>query len=107
MSVNSQFSKYKAKREYNNIMLIIHCEHNTIGTTFSEDTDKWNIRDMVAECDYILSCYKEDGHIGNDNGFMAGVETSKIAEMMELFITHYKPFINNVKCFCGHCSQYD
>ena len=40
----------KATQRYNNIMERLGYEHNTIGTRFSEDTENWNIRDMVAQC---------------------------------------------------------
>lgn len=31
-----------AIKKYNSIMVNIGYEHNTIGTKFSEDTEKWN-----------------------------------------------------------------
>lgn len=49
----------KVIQRYNNIMCSIGYEHCTIGTDFSESTEGWNLRDMVAECDYTLSTYFE------------------------------------------------
>lgn len=36
------------------IMFAIGYEHNTINTHYSEDTNAWNLRDMVAEVAYVL-----------------------------------------------------
>ena len=100
-----------AIKRYNGIMGVIGYEHNTINTEFSENTEGWNIRDMVAECDYVLSCYYEDGHC---NAALRYSEYEKDRKMwksetgkLKRFIESYKPFINDVKCVSGHCSQYD
>lgn len=55
----------KCKYRYNNIMLDLCYEHLTIGTSLTEEPEKknkWNIRDMVAEAYYLLTCYTEPGH---------------------------------------------
>ena len=55
--------KFKnAIKSYNDLMYKLGCEHNTIGTHDSEETEKWNLADMVQEAEYILSCYYEEGH---------------------------------------------
>ena len=99
-----------AVKRYNGIMEAIGYEHNTIGTIFSEDTEKWNLRDMVAEADYTLSTYYEEGHCNCDmrNGDederkMWRSETGKLAR----FIKAYEPYIKEMKCSQGHCSRYD
>lgn len=100
-----------AIKKYNSIMESIGYEHLTIGTIFSENTEKWNLRDMVAECDYVLSCYYEEGHC---NAEMKNSEDERERKMwksetgkLKRFIERYKPFINDLKCVSGHCSQYD
>lgn len=100
-----------AINRYNDIMETIGHEHNTIGTKFSEGTDNWNLRDMVAECDYTLSTYYEDGHC---NGDMRYSEDEKERKMwrsetgrLKRFINAYKPFMWGMKTTQGHCSQYD
>lgn len=101
------FDFKKAKKRYNDLMFELCYEHNTIGTSYSEDTDQWNIRDMVAEVDYILSTYYEWGHVNEElkeeNPKLWHSETGKLKR----FIDAYKPFIANVVCFEGHCSRYD
>ena len=55
-----KFDFEKAKARYNNIMEDIACEHLTLDTPFScKETIGWNIRDMVSEAAYQLSCYYE------------------------------------------------
>lgn len=99
-----------AVKRYNRIMDSIGCEHLTIGTELSEGTDNWNIRDMVAEADYLLSCYYENGNVRHDDR-LDSEEAYKewISETGKLkrFIKAYEPLINNIKCTENHCSKYD
>ncbi len=100
----------KAVKHYNSIMMGACCEHVTIGTDYSENTDGWNIRDMVAECDYWLSCYYEGGNAreemrrGDEDDRKAWrSDTGKLSR----FIEAYKPFIEDYECTKGHCSKFD
>lgn len=104
------FDFEKAVKRYNGIMMDICVEHVTIGTDFSENTEGWNIRDMVAECAYWLSCYYEGGHsraemrYGDEDERKAWrSDTGKLSR----FVEAYKPFIEELECTAGHCSQYD
>lgn len=100
-----------AIKRYNNIMSTIGYEHNTIGTNLSEDTEKWNLRDMVAECDYTLSCYYENGHCNGDMRYSDDPEERKMwyreVGYLKRFINTYSKFIKDLVCAAGHCSQYD
>lgn len=100
-----------AIKRYNNIMKKIGYEQNTINTRFSESTDGWNIRDMVAECDYKLSCYYEIGHANNDMRYSNDLEERKMwrsdTGRLKRFIKTYEPFIKGIKCVSKHCSIYD
>ena len=100
-----------ATKRYNDIMERIGYEHNTINTHFSENTDGWNLRDMVAECDYVLSCYYEDGHCNEEMRYSSDPEERKMWKSetgrLKRFIEAYKPFIDDLKCVSSHCSQYD
>ena len=103
----------KAVARYNKIMFSMALEHLTIGTNLTEEPEKkaqWNIRDLVAECDYQLSTYYEYGHNnfelrneGEDGRRAWRNETA----MYRRFIVAYLPFINGVQCFGHHCSKYD
>lgn len=99
-----------AIKRYNDIMEHCGYEHVTIGTQYSEDTEDWNIRDMVAECDYLYSTYFEDGHsneelrhLGKEDYALWKSETGRLKR----FIEAYEPFIEDVVCADGHCSDYD
>lgn len=97
----------KATERYNDIMMNICREHLTIETDFSENTDGWNIRDMVAECDYQLSTYYEVGHVNEDLRREDRKMWLSETGYLKRFIEAYKPFIDGVKCVSGHCSKYD
>lgn len=99
-----------AIKRYNNIVCGLGYEHSSIGTRFSEDTEGWNLKDMVAECDYFLSCYYEDGHANGDMRYgdaeerkMWRSETAKLKR----FIDTYEPFVKDMKVTQGHCSRFD
>ena len=100
-----------AIKRYNNLMSSMAREYLTIGTNLSEGTEKWNLRDMVAECDYQLSTYYEYGHLNEELRHSDNKEERKmwISETGKLkrFIKTYEPFIENMNCFEGHCSKYD
>ena len=103
----SKFDFEKAVERYNGIMMDICVEHSTIGTVYSEGTEGWNIRDMVAECEYWLSTYYESGHSREDlrreDYPVWRSETGKLKR----FIKAYEKYIDEVACSSGHCSKYD
>lgn len=104
------FNLEKATKRYNNIMGSICREYLTIGTQFSENTDNWTIRDMVAECDYQLSCYYEGGNSNADLRYGDAEERkawrSETGKLIR-FINAYAPFIKGVPEITRHNSQYD
>lgn len=98
-------------KRYNDIMYSLCYEHNTIGEPLSENTSEWNLRDMVAECDYVLSTYYESGHCNEEmrhSYYEEGRKTwrSDIGKLTR-FIKAYEPFIDGMICAEGHCSKYD
>ena len=97
----------RAIERYNDIMEYICCEHCQIGTSFSESTENWNLRDMVAEADYWLGCYYEGGHARCDMKYDDYSLWVSEKGKLERFIKAYEPFIDNMICTCGHCSKYD
>lgn len=100
-----------AIKRYNDIMYCIGYEHNAIGTVLSENTENWNLRDMVVECDYTLSTYYESGHCNEELRHSEEAEERKMWKSdvgrLERFIKAYEPFIKDMECFSGHCSKYD
>lgn len=116
-----QFNFEKAKKTYNDIMYDCGLDYLTIGTNSTEDKEnqnKWNIRDLVAECDYQLSMFYEDGTLQNadlydeTNGGAnnphspQGTARYCIARLRG-FITYYKNYINGVCAHEAHSSNYD
>lgn len=101
----------RAIKWYNDIMEQIGYDHVTIGKTLSEGTENWNIRDMVAECDYWLSTYYEGCHCNNDMRYSDEEDERKMwrneTARLKNFIKAYKPFIEDIECSEGHCSKYD
>lgn len=100
-----------AIKRYNSIMDDLCYEHNTIGTSLSENTEKWNLRDMIAECDYTLSTYYESGHINGDMRYSDDEYERKLwrsqTGRLRRFIEKYEPFTKDMKCSEGHCSRFD
>ena len=100
-----------AIKRYNGIMQCIGYEYLTIGTNLSEGTANWNIRDMVAECSYLLSTYYDDCHANGELRYSDDESDRKAwaseTGKLKRFIAAYVPFIENVKCTDGHGSKYD
>ena len=97
----------RAIERYNDIMEYIGCEFNQVGTNFSESTVDWNLRDMVAEADYYLGLYYEEGNVRNETKeYDYSLWVSEKGKL-ERFIKAYEPFIDDMICTCGHCSKYD
>lgn len=97
----------KAVKKYNEIMEILCLEHNTIGDVLSEGTENWNLRDMVAECDYTLSTYYEAGHVNYDMKREDRKTWVSETGRLKRFIAHWEPYIKDIKCAERHCSKYD
>ena len=100
----------KATERYNKLMNSLALEHLTIGEYLSEDTEGWTVRDMVAECDYQLSTYYEEGHLNcelKEDGEYGRRQWYSEVGRLTRFIKAYEPFIDNFGCVSGHCSKYD
>ena len=106
-----KFNEQAAIRWYNEIMNAVGYEHRTIGEPLSEDTEGWNIRDMVAEMDYVLGCYYEDGHCMGEMRYSEDPDERRTwrneTARMKRFLKRNRPFIEGVVCVAGHCSKYD
>lgn len=101
----------QALKKYNEIMNDLGYEHNMIGDVLSEGTANWNLRDMVAECDYTLSTYYEYGHYNGEMRFSDDADERRLwasqVGKLKRFIAHWSPYIEDMVCAEGHCSQYD
>lgn len=99
-----------ATKRYNNLMDELCREFVTVGTPYAEGTEGWTVRDMVAECDYWLSTYYEDGHMNGDLRYGDAEERkawrSETAKLQR-FIRRYDSMVADMVCKEGHCSSYD
>ena len=105
------FDYEKAKKRYNRMMYALCLEHLTIGTSFSEDTDGWNIRDMVSEAQYQLDLHYDPDTMTGMMRYsdIEGERKEWRSEVGKLarFIKAYQPYIAGIECKEGHCSKYD
>lgn len=89
---------------YNKIMMDIGKEYNTFGTKYSESTECWNLRDLVAECDYTL--YYEDGTIYSEIRDVDYKLWKSETDRLKRFINKYSKYTINLECNENHCSIY-
>lgn len=96
-----------AIKRYNNLMQSLGVDYLSMAAKIN----KWTIRDMVCECDYLLSTYYENDH---ENGEMQYSYFKNVRQVwrsetakLKRFIVAYLPFCEGIKCTEYHCSQYD
>ena len=87
----------KVVKRYNALMYELCYEHVTIGTRYSEGTEKWNLADMVYECEYWLSTFYEDGHANGEMRYGDADERKewrRLTGKLERFINRYTGVID-------------
>lgn len=101
----------KAVTTYNNIMMDLGREYDTIGTEYSVNTQNWNLRDLVSECAYQLSTYFEGEHFNAEMRYSEDKrdrrEWKNQTSRLQRFIDKYKPFVINETATQKHCSEWD
>ena len=105
----------KAIKRYNDIMWDLCREHLTIGTRLSENTENWNLRDMISEMQYTLDMYDSEDSIywidAHDPDQPGDREWYRVwyneKARMRRFINRYKDEALTMTCTEGHCSRYD
>lgn len=106
---NNEFSM--AVADYNRICFNLALEHLTIGTKYSQGTEGWNIRDMVAELDYQLTTYREPMHFNYEQLHSADsrerLQAMRECKMLKTFIKKYERYITYIRCVAYHCSKFD
>lgn len=100
-----------AVKEYNNILYSLGREDLTLGTRFSEGTEGWNLRDLVAEVDYQYSTYKEWGHVSyealHSSDSCERLQAMRECKSLKSFIEKYKGYVTYLHCVRYHCSKFD
>lgn len=102
------------KKQYNNLMMDIGFEHNTIGTEFSENTDDWNLRDAVSETAYTLEIFQDpdsifyaDAHYEFQPHRQWYARWYREIGRMKRFINKWKDEALTMHCAVNHSSDYD
>ena len=97
----------KIIERYNKLMMELGYEHCTIATYLSENTDNWNLRDMVAEADYWLSTFYDANHLNYILKYYNVKMWRSFVGKLQRFISRYKDEAMQMKCTTRHCSRYD
>ena len=96
----------KAIKKYDELICDFYCEDDTI-----EDNDEkrknWNLRDLVAEMDYCLSWFYEEGNANFEAREDDYDEWLSATRKMKRFIQRWLPKCNDMKPYEMHCSYYD
>ena len=102
-----EYNEKRAVSTYNNIMYALGYEHKTIGEGWSEDTENWNLRDMLAEVDYVRSTFYESGHCNEDmrhGDEEERKEWRRCVSRLQRFIVNYEPYAEDMMCNDRHVS---
>lgn len=102
--VKSDFEK--AVKKYDELIYLFYCEDDTVGDD-EEKRKKWNLRDLVAEMDYCLSRFYEEGNANFEDREDDYDEWLSATRKMKRFIRRWLPKCNNMKPYEKHCSYYD
>ena len=100
---------------YNNIMFDICHEHVSIGTSLSEGTENWNLRDMVSEMQYVLDLWEDETSMAWMDAHDETQPSHKPwyknwlneKARMKRFIDKYKYEAMKMEVTEGHCSRFD
>lgn len=84
----------KARERFNSVMSSIGCEQMVLDENYcNEEGIPWDIKMMVKEAEYWLSCYYEVGNVRCDDRF-TGKEEYKVwvseTGMLKRFIKRFK-----------------
>lgn len=103
-----------AVKLYNELMNDIGREEMTIGTAYTEDPEnkaKWNIRDMVSECQYHADCAQnwidELGGWDDDDENEDLIHYKQKKKKVMAFVNRYKKDIEGYVTARSHCSKFD
>lgn len=101
----------KVIAEYNDMMFSLCLEFCTIGTDYSQDTEDWNLRDMVSESQYQLDCYYDDDKASSESRYSDDLyernQWKNDTKRLKAFIRKYEKHIDELECTVGHCSKFD
>lgn len=105
----------KAVKRYNDLMYEVGEDYNTIGTNSTEndggyERDKWNLRDLVSEVQYLSDKYHDRGCVYLEEAEFDSnyrKEWRRLTAKMKRFIDAYKEEALTMECVNTHCSKWD
>lgn len=102
--VKSDFEK--AVKKYDELISEFYCEDATVEDD-EEKRKNWCLRDLVAEMDYCLSRFYEEGNSNFEARLDGYDEWLSATRKMKRFIQRWLPKCPDMKPYKRHCSYYD
>lgn len=96
----------KAVGKYDELISVFYSGDDTIGDD-EEKKKKWNLRDLVAEMDYCLFRYYEEGNACFEDRKYDYDKWLSATRKMKRFIQRWLPACEGMKPYEEHCSHYD
>lgn len=94
-----------AIKTYNQLVIDMGYDGDIIEN--NPNTENWNLRDMVAEIEYIRSTYYDKTHVNTKLRAEDPNEFNRRTNRLRNFIRTYKPYIDDLKAYTIHNSKYD
>lgn len=91
----------KAIKKYDELIAVYYYEIS------DEERKNWNLRDLVADMDYCLSRYYEEGNANYEARKDDYNKWLSSTRRMKRFIQKWLPKCSNMKPYEKHCSYYD
>lgn len=96
----------KAVKKYDELITLFYSGDETVEDN-AEKRENWNLRDLIAEMDYCLSRYYEEGNACFEDRKYDYKEWFSAVKRMKRFIQRWLPKCNHMRPYEKHCSYYD
>lgn len=96
----------KAIKKYDELITLFYSGDETVEDN-AEKRENWNLRDLIAEMDYCLSRYYEEGNACFEDRKYDYKEWFSAIKRMKRFIQRWLPKCNHMRPYEKHCSYYD
>lgn len=96
----------KAVKKYDELITLFYSGDETVEDN-AEKRENWNLRDLIAEMDYCLSRYYEEGNACFEDRKYDYKEWLSATQRMKRFIKRWLPKCKDMRPYEEHCSHYD
>lgn len=96
----------KALPKFDELICVYYSEDDTVEDN-EEKRKNWNLRDLIAEMDYCLFRYYEEGNCNFEERKYNYDEWLSAVKKMKRFIQRWLPKCKDMKPYEEHCSHYD